>query len=90
MGVSPAPFSVSLYVSFSTSFRLLPSVYFLYHSFLPYFLPSSPPTVQCMLKLSLEGACIVPACAFLISSDMRPEDLASAFNAKAPCLWLWS
>lgn len=62
---------------------------------IPVFLPSFlclplTPTVQCMLKLSLEGACIVPACEFLISSDMGPEDLASAFNAKAPCLCLWS
>lgn len=95
VGVSPVPFGVPLYLFFSISLRLLSSVYFLNHSSFPSFLPSFlclplTPTVQCMLKLSLEGACIVPACEFLISSDMGPEDLASAFNAKAPCLCLWS
>ncbi len=76
----PSIFSHPPFVSF-------PHLVSFFISVFPQFLP---PTVNCMAELSLRGRCIVPACTFLISCDMVPEDLAAPFNAVASCLCLWS
>lgn len=49
-----------------------------------------PPTVQCMQKLSLGRRCIVPACEFLISSDMGPGDLATISMQRPHACAFWS
>lgn len=63
--------SLCLSSNLSLFIQSLPQFFF-------FFLPLFPQLFcVCMLKLSLRRRCIVPACTFLISSDLSPGDLAA-------------